>query len=321
MAVQSKKILEVGFNQIVCDLAFNSRLEYDLDDLIDYIAENGVPGVLTVFKEDDKYHLLDGFRRYMATKSLIERGVLTSDIQFQCVLETSKSPIDRLIHQEVLNKTKPLTDLEFGLLCRKLRNYGLSVPEIQKRFGYKTRLRIDQCLLLVEHLPDMQKLVQDGKIRLSTVVALSAVTDNVETALELVNIALEENGNEKVTTNQVLDTVIQKAEELDKNVNIERAIKMRSNRGGKPSAVLSKMETRASAVLSKMETQASTETIESEKPIVKVPKLDKISALRDIVINTEIYSNISVLENIEPEQVVVVFNKDGYEQFIQLLGV
>jgi hypothetical protein len=31
------------------------------------------------------------------------------------------------------------------------------------------------------------------------------------------------------------------------------------------------------------------ETIESEKPFVKAPKVDKISALRDIVINTEIY--------------------------------
>jgi len=315
MAVQSKKILEIKFDQIVCDLAFNSRLEYDLDDLIDYIAENGVPGVLTVFKEGDKYHLLDGFRRYMSVKSLIDRGVLTPSIQFQCVLETSKSPIDRLIHQEVLNKSKPLTDLEFGLLCRKLKNYGLEIPEIQKRFGYKTRIRIDQCLLLVEHLPDMQKLVQDGKIRLSTVVALSAVTDNVETALELVNIALEENGGEKITTNQVLDTVIEKAEELDKSVNIERAIKMRSNRGGKASAVLPKIEKKVSSV--SPEKKRSNQKNRSSR----LPKIDKISTLRGIVSNVEIYSNISVVENIEPSQVVVVFNKDDYDQFIQLLGV
>ena len=151
---------------IVVVEGFNSRVDFDLDELVTSIAESGVKNPISVipFKDEngnEKYRLVDGERRYRATMQSIENG---GDIARIPALFLSKSlkADELLIEQLVRNEGKHFSEYEYGIAFRKFVDLGYEPQEIVKKLGLASWKTI--FLTHTERDERVQQLMREGKI-------------------------------------------------------------------------------------------------------------------------------------------------------------
>ena len=164
-------LFKISPHDIVVSEGFNSRRNFDLDELVKSISENGVLNPISVvpyLNEEgvEKYRLVDGERRYRATMEAIKNG---ADIKRVPAIFLSKSlQEDELIFQQILrNEGKPFSEYEYGIAFRNLKERGYTIEEILKKLGMPAWKAI--YLTHTERDPRVQKLMSEGKIEGVTV--------------------------------------------------------------------------------------------------------------------------------------------------------
>lgn len=144
---------------------YNCRENFDLDELVESIKENGILNDITVTKKvkDGKtfYLIVDGERRYRACMRAIEEGADITRIRAQVIPDMDESEL--LIQQVVRNQGKPFNEYEYGHLCYKLKQRGMSLSEIGKRLG-KNAGHISYMLQTLEYPERLRELVKMDKI-------------------------------------------------------------------------------------------------------------------------------------------------------------
>jgi ParB family chromosome partitioning protein len=183
---------------------FNSRVDFDLDELVDSIRENGVKNPIAVIPEkdeegEDKYRLVDGERRYRATMKLLEEGFNIARIP---ALPLSKSlrKDELLVEQLIRNEGKHFSEYEYGIAFRKFIDLGYKPQEIVKRLGLAKWKTI--FLAHTERDTRVQELLREGKIEgaeVRRIYQAHGKDDEKGAVAEILRAAkkLEESGSDK----------------------------------------------------------------------------------------------------------------------------
>ena len=175
-------IFMIPVNQIVIPEDFNKRVDYgDITSLKNSILESGQKNPLRVKKirGEEKYVLIDGFRRMRAINEAIAEGK-----EFLRVLAIAV-PADYSDEQKILdiilcNDGKPLTMFEFGQVCDKLKNLGWNPSKIAQKVGKSLPYVIDS--MKVVNLPEeLQISITQNDISAKTVLEIVKITPDDET--------------------------------------------------------------------------------------------------------------------------------------------
>lgn len=138
---KNKKVISVPFENILIDEEFNSRKSYTkLDDLKDSILKNGLLQPMGVVqsnsdKEDNKYYLVYGFRRYYAIKKAREE--LGGDAFATVDVVLNKGTIEDLKDHNIAEniERESLSPSEIAEQIKRMVNAGLDQRDIGKRLG------------------------------------------------------------------------------------------------------------------------------------------------------------------------------------------
>jgi ParB family chromosome partitioning protein len=185
---------------------FNSRIDFDLDELVESIRANGIKNPIAVISEkddegNDKYRLVDGERRYRATMRLLEEGFNIARIP-ALPLSKSLKQDELLVEQLIRNEGKHFSEYEYGIAFRKFIDLGYKPQEIVKRLGLAKWKTI--FLTHTERDPRVQDLLRDGKIEgaeVRRIYQAHGKNDEKGAVNEILRAAkkLEENGKKKIT--------------------------------------------------------------------------------------------------------------------------
>ena len=216
-------LYQVSPLNIVVVEGFNSRQDFgDITELAEQIKEQGVLNPITVqsFKDengDEKYHLVDGERRYRAVMKLIEDGI---DIQRvpAIIVPKNLSQEELLIQQVLRNEGKKFNEYEMAIFCQKLMQVcGYTQGEVANKIGKKPA-QVSQWLSLLNiDNKELRDQIKNNKVSGATVRdILRANGNDEEKTLEEIKKAQEvekESGsNKKITLSKVQgNVIIQKA--------------------------------------------------------------------------------------------------------------
>lgn len=216
-------LYQVSPLNIVVVEGFNSRQDFgDITELAEQIKEQGVLNPITVqsFKDengDEKYHLVDGERRYRAVMKLLEDGI---DIQRvpAIIVPKNLSQEELLIQQVLRNEGKKFNEYEMAIFCQKLMQVcGYTQGEVANKIGKKPA-QVSQWLSLLNiDNKELRDQIKNNKVSGATVRdVLRANGNDEEKTLEEIKKAQEvekESGsNKKITLSKVQgNVIIQKA--------------------------------------------------------------------------------------------------------------
>lgn len=151
---------------------FNKRVDFgDIDELAAQIKEQGLLEAITVvpYKKDgnseERYLLVNGERRYRALMKLINEGEDVGLIRAN-FLDIDKDHItdaDLYIQQYMRNEGKKFNDVEFGRVCKVLKDSGLSNNEIAKKLGKNAGV-ITYALQSLDYDPQIREMIENGEI-------------------------------------------------------------------------------------------------------------------------------------------------------------
>lgn len=151
---------------------FNKRVDFgDIDELAAQIKEQGLLEAITVvpYKKDEsseeRYLLINGERRYRALMKLINDGENVGEIRAN-FLDVDKEHItdaDLYIQQYMRNEGKKFNDVEFGRVCKVLKDSGLSNSEIAKKLGKNPGV-ITYALQSLDYDPRIIQMIENGEI-------------------------------------------------------------------------------------------------------------------------------------------------------------
>lgn len=152
---------------IVVVEGFNSRVDFDLDGLVESIKAEGVLNPISViaFKDEngnEKYRLVDGERRYRATMRAIEEGETIARIP-ALFLSKSLSDEELLVQQLIRNEGKPFTAYEYSIACAKFQAKGLTNKEIADRI-HKNPGQVTYWLGIQNLSPELKEFFKTDKI-------------------------------------------------------------------------------------------------------------------------------------------------------------
>jgi ParB family chromosome partitioning protein len=161
-----RDLYNIDPKNIVVVEGFNSRIDFDLQELKDSIRENGVKNPISVipFKDEngnEKYRLVDGERRYRATMELINEGVDIARIP-ALFLSKSLTQGELLMEQLIRNEGKHFSEYEYGIAFRKFVDLGYEVQEIVEKLGLAKWKSI--FYTHTQRDPKVQELMREGKI-------------------------------------------------------------------------------------------------------------------------------------------------------------
>jgi len=151
---------------------FNKRVDFgDIDELAAQIKEQGLLEAVTVvpYKKDndseERYLLVNGERRYRALMKLINDGedVGTIRANFLDVDKDNITDADLYIQQYMRNEGKKFNDVEFGRVCKVLKDSGLSNSEIAKKLGKNPGV-ITYALQSLDYDPRIREMIENGEI-------------------------------------------------------------------------------------------------------------------------------------------------------------
>lgn len=209
---KKSELLLIDPRNIIVKEGFNSRQDFDLDELVISITDNGVLNPVTVVvapdnsdldengKPRERYQLVDGERRYRATMIAIRNGADISRIP--AIKIPRLCDFDLLVQQVVRNDGKPFNEYEYGIVVQKFLQMGKTKTEISRILG-KNAGCISYYVQHLERDPRIQELLKDGKISGAEVRRIySANKGNEQKAIEEINNGkkkAEEDGEEKIT--------------------------------------------------------------------------------------------------------------------------
>lgn len=134
-----KRTINVNFDDLVCDKAFNSRTDYDgIDSLAESIKQYGLLqpiGVTERAQDPDKYYVVYGFRRYEAiSKIRAEMGPEAFDHLDVVLNEGTVEDLRERNLRENIDREQ-LKPHEIASAIKKMVNSGLEQRDIAARLG------------------------------------------------------------------------------------------------------------------------------------------------------------------------------------------
>lgn len=168
---------------IVVIEGFNSRVDFDLEELKASIVQSGVKNPVSVIPFIDengfeKYRLVDGERRYRAAMELINEGFEIARIP-AIYLPKNTSEADLLVEQCIRNEGKKFSEYEYGVLLQKFQNLGWTTTEAVAKLGLAPWKAI--YITHVNRDLRVQELLKNGQISGSNVRAIyQAHKDDVD---------------------------------------------------------------------------------------------------------------------------------------------
>lgn len=149
---------------------FNKRVDFgDIDELAAQIKEQGLLEAITVipYKKDEnaeeRYYLVNGERRYRALMKLINDGEDVDTVKAFFVDMDSVSDEDLYVQQYMRNEGKKFNDIEFGRVCKVLKDRGLSNTEIGKKLGKNPGV-VTYALQSLDYDPRIVEMIEKGEI-------------------------------------------------------------------------------------------------------------------------------------------------------------
>lgn len=170
MAMSSPVIVGRGpesylFNpfEIIVDVGWNERQDFDLDPLMASIDANGQREPIKVRKEGTTVHLVDGQRRLLAICQLMTNGSPIKGIYGVFEERTRATPAEWLLDSLVCNTGKPFTPVEEARVLARLLNFGWNQGEVARRIG-KSESYVSQALDLLSAGPELVEALQAKEI-------------------------------------------------------------------------------------------------------------------------------------------------------------
>jgi ParB family chromosome partitioning protein len=149
---------------------FNKRVDFgDIDELAAQIKEQGLLEAITVipYKKDEnseeRYYLVNGERRYRALMKLVNDGEDVGTVKAFFVDMDNVSDADLYIQQYMRNEGKKFNDIEFGRVCKVLKDSGLSNNDIAKKLGKNPGV-ITYALQALDYDPRIVEMMENGEI-------------------------------------------------------------------------------------------------------------------------------------------------------------
>lgn len=149
---------------------FNKRVDFgDISELAAQIKEQGLLEAITVipYKKDEnseeRYWLVNGERRYRALMSLINDGEDVGTVKAFFLDGADITDNDLYIQQYMRNEGKRFNDIEFGRVCKALKDKGMSNGEIAKKLGKNPGV-ITYALQALDYDPRIIKMIENGEI-------------------------------------------------------------------------------------------------------------------------------------------------------------
>ena len=198
---------------IVSDEINNGRIDFgDLNELADSIENSTLQVPLTVqkVKNENKYVLIQGKRRFKAIQILLGRGVEYKAVK--CVQVPHNYAIENtLFDQIVLNDGKPYSNLEQGMVFAQLVGRGFTAQDIAKRVG-KSLTHIANCIEMSALPKKVRDMVAKGSVSGHTAVELSKVVSNEDELVSKLENAVESapvksNGKKKKVTKKAIKQI------------------------------------------------------------------------------------------------------------------
>lgn len=168
---------------------FNVRKDYgDIQELADSIGEHGVRVPIRAYKQGDKFYLVDGHRRLMASKLNLKEG---DEMRIPLILEPRKlSDEQRIVDMIYLNEGKKLNPLEEAEAISRLSKFGLTDTEISKKIS-KTLVYITNLKLLHQAPEKIKKMIISEQISATLVLKILRETDDFNSASALIQDAFK----------------------------------------------------------------------------------------------------------------------------------
>lgn len=146
---------------------FNQRQDFgDIDELASQIKEQGLLEAISVvpYTKDgeERYLLINGERRYRALKKLISDGEEVGQVKANFI-DPNTTDYELIIQQFMRNEGKKFNDYEFGLICKRLKELGMSNSEIAKNLGKNPGV-VTYALQCLDYDPRIQKMIANGEI-------------------------------------------------------------------------------------------------------------------------------------------------------------
>jgi ParB family chromosome partitioning protein len=144
---------------IFVEEGFNTRMDFDIDELVISIRQNGIHIPLTLWKVsgEEKYYIVDGERRWRAAMQLVNEGTL---VLCPAITITKPNDENRTLMLLTKNDGKRLTPIELAHTYFRLKNYGYSEAEIAQKTG-----RSVQHVYQMLDIANLPKAVQDDIIK------------------------------------------------------------------------------------------------------------------------------------------------------------
>lgn len=167
MNIQRILLSEIDQNHII-----NCRRDLSVDDLIESIRETGLQQPIGVTKkEDNRYGLVYGFRRFNAISQL---GWIEVDAN---ICEGDETDLLIINLQENVSR-RSLTPIEEAVAIRRIVDLGKDLEEFRKSLGFSKTL-ITQRLALLDMHDTIQDALQDESITVNQARALNDAPDDI----------------------------------------------------------------------------------------------------------------------------------------------
>lgn len=179
-----RETMYVDLKKIRIREGFNIRKEYhEIPELSLFIQFNGLPAPLVIdMLPDGSCFIEQGHRRYKALMLLKEKGYL-KDMELpgikpggkvECFInDTNTDELTRLKRQFSSNNGDKYTPLEFGELCKRMRDFfNLNMTDIAKELGC-TRQHVSNMITLAEQPDSIKEAVKNKGLSATTAVELS----------------------------------------------------------------------------------------------------------------------------------------------------
>ncbi len=185
-----KKIRTIDPRNIFVEEGYNTRLDFDLPELIDSIRENGVKQPITCWKvaEKEKYYIIDGERRWKACMILLDTEQRLVMMDAICINKPSNE--DRTLLLITKNDGKKLTPLELGETFKRLKDYGWTVEQIATKAG-KAKVQVYNGLKMANFPQEVKNDIIAGKLSANTVLEESKKLKDPDDIVKVVKSAKE----------------------------------------------------------------------------------------------------------------------------------
>lgn len=176
------KTIELKVSQVIANHATNLRKDYGNEDfasLKESIRQHGVLQPMHVYKNDDKYHLFDGFRRHKALYELLEEGII-KDEKIIFVVNEIDDEATRILKTLLSNERKNFTAIEESLMIGELVELtGKTQAQVAAMLG-KTPAYVSKAISISKAEEAVVSAAKSGTINVNDAAALSRTSSAVQ---------------------------------------------------------------------------------------------------------------------------------------------